>query len=329
MRTTRIAIAGIVGAVLALSACAPEQSAPESSDNFPDKPIEFVVPFDPGGGTDLTARVIAEALSNELDVPVNVVNKPGAETIVGVDYVRKARSDGYTLLADGAASSSILSFNKKAPFKWDDRTFIGRVTAGPHAFAVPADSPYKTFDDLLTALKKDPGSFHIGWSGGATTSDLTTLSLLQAAGVKLDDLKTVDFTSSGETMEAVAGGDLDLGVGGASATFSLLSSKNLRVLAQTGTEPLKQFPGVPTTADAGHPEIDVTYWVGVSGPANLPDSVKKRLAEALATIADTPDTADSFTNVGVVSDPLSGSEFEDYVRSEVTTFKTLRKLIGG
>ncbi|MER7604747.1 tripartite tricarboxylate transporter substrate binding protein [Nocardioides sp. NPDC127503] len=328
MKLVRIGVVGVFAAATVLSACTPQQGATESSESYPDKPIELVVPFDPGGGTDLTARVIAKAMSDELGVPVNVVNKPGAETIVGVDYVRKSAADGYTLLADGAASSSILSFGENVPFEWDERTFVGRVTSGPHAIAVDKDSPYKTLDDLLEALSKDPGSLHTAYSGGTTTSDLTNLSVLEEAGVSITDVKTVNYSSAGETMEGVAGGDIDYGVGGASAAFALASSGDIRVLAQTGSEPLEQLPDAPTTDEAGHPDINLAYWVGISGPVDLPEDVQNRLADVISKIVEDPAVVDSLANVGVVADPITLGDFSDYVDSEVETFADLRKRVG-
>lgn len=328
MRNTRIILATVIGALLGFTACAPQQPGVASSDSYPDKPISLIVPFDPGGGTDLTARVIADALSDELGVPVNVLNKPGAEAIAGVNALRTSRADGYTLLADGAGSSSLQSFSDNVPFDWDDRTFIGRVTSGAHAYAVPADSPYKTLDDLIAALKADPSSFRVNWAGGGTTTDLTTLSLLKQAGVKISDLKGIPFSSSGETMEALAGGDLDFGVGGASATFSLASSDDIRVLAHTGTQPIRQLPDAPSTAEAGHAELDVTFWVGISAPADLPASVKERLENALEKIVEDPDVLKQLSNVGVATDILVGEDFDEYVHTEVDTFKMLRESVG-
>lgn len=326
MRLTRTLIAVIISCGLALTACAPEQSTEESAGSFPDKPIELVVPFSPGGATDLTARVMADALSDELDVPVNVVNKPGAEQISGVDYVRKARPDGTTLLADGAASSSIQSLSNKLPFAWDDRTFIGRLTSGAHVYTVAAKSPYRTLDDLVAGLKQGTKKFRTSWSGGSSTTDLAMLGLLQEAGVELADLSGVPFNSSGDIMQAVAAGNLDFGVGGASSAFAFASSGDVRVLAQTGTEPISQLPEVPTTKELGHPDLGLTYWVGLSGPPGLPEATAKRLEDALTKIAKDPAVLKKLQNAGVAASPLVGAEFEEYVRSEVSRFTELRKL---
>ncbi|WP_165547196.1 tripartite tricarboxylate transporter substrate binding protein [Kribbella sindirgiensis] len=319
----------IISTGLAVSACAPEQATKGSANSFPDKPIELVVPFSPGGATDLTARVMADALSKELGVPVNVVNKPGAEQITGVDYVRKARPDGTTLLADGAASSSIQSLSANLPFAWDDRTFIGRLTSGPHVYTVAAKSPYKSLDELIAGLKQGSKKFRTSWSGGATTTDLAMLGLLKEAGVKLSDLSGVPFKSSGDIMQAVAAGNLDFGVGGASSAFAFASSGDVRVLAQTGTEPITQLPDVPTTKELGHADLDLTYWVGLSGPPGLPDATRQRLQDALTKCAQDPGVVKKLENAGVSVSPLMGDEFKKYVTSEVGSFTELRKLGAG
>jgi tripartite-type tricarboxylate transporter receptor subunit TctC len=329
MRTTRIVMASIISGVLGLTACAPQDqgSSEESASSFPDKPIELVIPWDPGGATDLAGRVLSEALSDELGVPVNVLNKPGAEQISGVDYVRRAKNDGYTLLVDGASSSSIQSFSENLPFDWDDRTFIARAASGAHAIAVPKDSPYKTLEDLVTALEEGGKQFRHNWSGGTSTTDLTTLSLFEQAGTSLSDNRGVAFESSGETMEALAGGDLDFGTGGASATFSMASGGNIRVLAHTGSEAIPQLPDVPTTADAGYPELDVTYWVGISGPPDMPESIQESIQDALSKALEDPAVQEKLTNIAVTADPLMGQEFDGYVHEEVETYTALRDLI--
>jgi tripartite-type tricarboxylate transporter receptor subunit TctC len=321
-------ISVIICGSLALTACAPTRSTQESAKPFPDRPIELVVPFDAGGGTDLTARAIAGPLSNELGVPVNVVNKPGAEQATGVDYVRKSKPDGYTLLADGASSSSIQSLNHNLPFAWGDRTFIGRLTSGAHAYVVAANSPYKTLDELIDGIKLGKKKFKANYYGGSVTSDLALLMLLKEAGVSLSDLTLSSYTSAGDVLKAVTASNLDFGVVGASATYKFVSSGELRVLAQTGSEPMKQLPGAPTSAKAGHPELDLTFWVGLSGPPGIPQTVRRRLEWALLKMASDARVQEKLDKVGVVADVMVGDDFEQYVRSEATTFKELRENVG-
>jgi tripartite-type tricarboxylate transporter receptor subunit TctC len=324
MRPSGALITLVAGAALVLSACTPQPSTKSNTAAYPTKPIEFVVPFAPGGATDLTARVLAQALSDELKVPVNVVNKPGAEQITAVDYVRKSSTDGYTLLADGAGSSSLQALTKNMPFKWDDRTFVGRLTTGAHAYAVSSKSQYNTLDDLVSALKSGNKKLSTSYTNGSTTSDLALLMLLKAAGRTLSDVTVVPYKSSGDVMKAIAAGDLDFGVGGASSTYSLASSGNLRVLAQTGTRPLTALPKVPATKDSGQPDLNLTFWVGISGPPKLNQNASDRLAKALADIAKDPAVQKKLDNVGVVSQPLSGAEFRSYVETEAQTFEALK-----
>lgn len=323
---TLVALATTLG--LASAACAPSTSSQESADSFPNGPIELVVPFDPGASTDLVGRLMADALSEDLGVPVNVVNKPGASQVSGLDYIRKAAPDGYTLLVDSDASSSIQSLSDSLPFAWDDRTFVGRLASGTMAYVVPADSPFKTLDDLVQALQQNSEELTTNSAGGSTTTDMASLMLLDEAGAELSDVSTVPVASSATTMEALAAGNLDYGVGGANAAFALAASGDIRVLAHTGTKAISQLPDVPTTEEAGNPGLDLTYWVGLSGPPDVPVSVRDRLAEALQTLAEDPEVVEKMANVGVASAPLVGQEFEDYVHSSAEDFQTLTDSIG-
>lgn len=311
----------LVPLALFATGCAPTSGA--DTVKYPTKAIEYVVPFSPGGGTDISARVISDAASKELGVPVNVVNKPGANQVTAVDSVNRAAPDGYTLLADGAGSSSLQALAKSLPYKWDDRKFVARVLTGSHAYAVGKGSPANTLDELMDRAKADPQRFKVAWIGGTSTTDYALLQLLDAYGVDLKAVQKVPFRSSGETMIAAAAGDVDLAVGGASSTFSLHSSGDLKVLATTGTSREQKLPDVPTTAELGKPDVNILFWVGVTGPSKMNDAVSEKLATSLKKVSDQEDFKNKASGVALKVDFITGEAFADEVKAEAETFRTL------
>ncbi len=327
MRLLRLAVAVIALAVPAASACAPQSDA--SSEDYPTRAIDYIVPFAAGGATDIAARAIATALSDELGVPVNVINQPGANQVTAVNTVRSAEADGYTLLADGGGSSSLQSLLPDVPYDWTDRTFVGRAVGGSHVYAVPGDSGHQDLQDVIDDARSDPGDFRVGWIGGTSTSDYATLQFLDAAGIDPADVRRVPFQGSGDVMQAVAAGDIDFGAGGASATFGLAQSGDLRVLATTGEERLEQLPDTPTATDLGMPELDIEYWVGVSGPSELSEDVVVRLSRAIRQIVDDPEVAEQVAAIGMYADSRSPAATTRAAEEEAAIFDGLADRLGG
>ncbi|WP_157768946.1 tripartite tricarboxylate transporter substrate binding protein [Pseudarthrobacter sulfonivorans] len=323
MKVRTLALALIPLAMLA-TACAPANTAA----NYPTKAIEMVVPFNAGGATDIAARVISEAASDDLGVPVNVVNKPGANQVTAVDSVNRAAPDGYTLLADGAGSSSLQALAPNLPYKWEDRKFVARILSGSHVYAVGKDSPSKTLDELMTKAKANPGGFKVAWLGGSSTSDFALLQLLVANEVDVSAIQRVPFRSSGEGMIAAAANDVDIAVGGASAAFSLHSSGDLNVLASTGKVRETKLPDVKTTTELGQPDVNILYWVGVSGAPKLPDTVAEKLAASLTKISENEDFKKKADGVAMTVDIATGEEFANDVKAEAETFKALAAELG-
>jgi tripartite-type tricarboxylate transporter receptor subunit TctC len=319
----RAAAVLLAGALLA--SCAARE---EPVDSYPSRAIDYVVPFSAGGSTDIAARAGAEALSDELGVPVNVINKPGADQIIGVGSVRSAAPDGYTLLADGAGSSSIQGLLPYLPYDWADRTFVAKFAEGPHVYVVGGDSPLRDFDAVVAAAKADPDDFTVGWIGGSSTSDYATLQFLAGNGIDAARVRRVPFRSSGEVMRAVAAGDIDFGAGGASSAFSLSTTGKLRAIALTGDTHVDKLPGVPTTVELGHPDLDMQYWVGVSGPPGMSAALTGKLADAVGTIAEDPDVVRQLAAVGLSPAVRTGDALRAEIHDETTRFTALSERIG-
>lgn len=267
-------------------------TAYSASKPYPAKAIDVVVPVNPGGGVDTIARVIAKHMAAQLAVPVNIVNKPGGRQIPGVMSVLNASADGYTLLADAAASSTLLGLERDVPFKIEDRTYLTLLVEGRSAYFISGKSPHNTLREVLDAAKKDPGSFTWVYQGGSTISDFASMVLLLAAGVDVSKTKPVSFTGSGPGMTAVAGNHVVFGAVGSGAVKPLMSSGNLKVVAVAGDKRASSLPNVPSTKEAGY-DVSASNVYGLSGPKALPkgvidriDAMAKKLAADPAFIKD-------------------------------------------
>ncbi|GAA3665920.1 tripartite tricarboxylate transporter substrate binding protein [Microbacterium marinilacus] len=328
MRTRTLTGAALAATLaVGLTGCAGDlPGAGTAESDYPTRAVELVLPFGSGGATDIAARAMAEALGQQLGQPLNATNQTGAQQVPAVSGVLGAAADGYTLLADGAGSSSIQSLLPDLPYEWDDRTFIANVASGAHAYAVGAASGVTTLGELEEKAQADPSSFRVAWLGGTTTSDYATLQLLDEIDVDPADVVRVPFDGSGEAMQAAAAGDVDLASGGSSAIASLYSSGDLVPLALTAEDP--NYPEIPLASDEGYEELDLQYWVGLSGPAGLPEPVVQSLVDALGELAEGGQLDDTFAKLGMTVDIVTGDELDAAVHEEAETFRELGELVG-
>lgn len=290
---------------------------------YPTRAIEYVVPFPAGGGTDVAARVIAKALSKELGVPVNVTNKPGGNQIPGVLSVMSSSPHGYVLLADGSGSSSLQTLIKDLPYKVTDRTFVARIMISPHAYIVHGKSSWDSLKDVIEAVRKDPGAFTWTWHGGNTTTDFSLLQFFDITGVDIAKTKRVPFQGTGPSSQAVAGGHVQFGSGGASAMFSLFRSGNIKILAVTGDKRLPKLSEVPSCKEIGFPSLDVMFWVGISGPKDMPKAIVERLVAACKKIVEDAQVIKELEAVGAYPSFMGPEELSKQVSKEAEVFRAL------
>ncbi len=279
---------------------------------YPQKAIQYVVSFSPGGGSDVVARVVAKYLAAELGVPVNVVNKEGGNQIPAILSVLNAAPDGYTLLQDQPANSSIKAILKDLPFKLEDRTYGPLTIGGPNAFVVSGKSPWKTLKDMVDAAKKDESSFTWVRTGGSSLTDMATLQLFDAAGIDATKTKPVDFQGVGPGNVAVAGGHVMLGGGGAGSVVAMVQSGDLRALAVTGDRRVPILADTPSAKEGGFPDSNLMNWYGISGPKNLPPAVIDRLDAAVKKISQNPQfikEAEQVASYPIYAPPAQAREY--------------------
>ena len=306
----RIKFAAVAAAAL-LGLAFPAQAA------YPDRPIELVVAWPAGGGIDVPGRLIAQTLSKLWGVPINVVNKPGASGVKGTLEALSSRPDGYTMIVESGATSSIqVNAVKDVPYKIEDRTYVSRVVALPMNYIVAANSPFKTIKDVADAAKADPGNFVWATAAPSTVLALSLSQFFQAIGVPTAKTRRVAFVGGPEVAQAVAGGHAKFGAFAVNSTLPLVQAGKLRSIGVLTPERVPSLPNVPTSAEQGFPQLDASAWIGVSGPRGLPAEVVAKWDEALrAAVKDKEFTA-AADRIGTVPFYLGPAEFRAFVLNE-------------
>jgi tripartite-type tricarboxylate transporter receptor subunit TctC len=289
-----------------------------AADSYPAKPVDLIVPFPPGGGADVAARLYATYLTKKWNVSVNVVNKAGGGGIVGVHEALQARPDGYTMLCVSHTLTIMGAFAKslKLPFRWDDQTFISRVTVDPAFYVVRPDAPWKSLQELADFVRKNPKAIKLGASGRTGIGYLAGVQFLTQNNIPLDAVNYVSFTGNAPVVAALAGSHIDLGSLLLSEMFSMYEAKKLRALAVVWDKRLPMTPDVPTAAEAGYPKLDGLGWHGVSGPAGLPEEVVTKWSRALEEAAKDPAFVKMASDALKIMGYQGPKEFRDFLNEE-------------
>jgi tripartite-type tricarboxylate transporter receptor subunit TctC len=289
---------------------------------WPAKPIRFVVPFPPGGGTDTTSRLIAEKFTTVLGWTVVVDNKPGAGGNIGLDAVAKAAPDGYTI---GMGQASNLAINPslyaKMPFdSLKDFTPIASIAEQPVVLVVRQDSPFKTLADFVNAAKARPGTIGVAQAGNGTVGHLAGELLERRAGVQL---LQVPYKGAGPAMNELLGGQVPAYIGNSVSVMGQLSAGKIRALAVTSAQRLGSMPTVPTVAEQGYPGFAATTWLGLVGPAGMPADIVNRMNAETVKLLARPDVKDKLAFEGSEATPGTPQQFAAHIRAEHTKWGTL------
>jgi tripartite-type tricarboxylate transporter receptor subunit TctC len=303
-----------------------------AASEYPTKPISLIVPAAPGGGMDVAARLISPYAAKVFGKPVNILYKPGGSNTIGTQEVLTAPPDGYTLLVDAHSSSSLMAAAlPNLPFDWQKRTWIGRLCLDPVFYAVKGDSEWKTLADVVAAVKKDPKGFTWGTGGAGGISTISLATFLLAAGVPISETRQVVFTGGLPALTALAGGHIKFAAQQASEVQSLASAGKIRLIATTLERRSEDFPEVPTTKEAGYPQVNVSGWQGLSGPPGLPGHIVNLWVKVLKDAASDHEFLDRAKKVGKVISVLDSEamkftvmkQYEEYLA--VLTQAGLRK----
>jgi tripartite-type tricarboxylate transporter receptor subunit TctC len=298
------------------------------AEDYPARAVAIVVPFPPGGVADITGRPLAEALTRILKQPVVVENRSGAGGGVGMQYVARAKPDGYTILMALSSISIIPEADKvlgRDPmFTLNQFVPIARFTADPTVLVVRADSPYKSVADLIEAARKRPGEIPYGSSGNYGTMHVPMEMLDNVAGVKM---LHVPFTGAGPAVVALLGGQVDALSTGPSTIMGQLKAGKIRVLATWGEARHPALPDVPTLKELGY-DAQFSQWTGLFVPAGTPDAVIAKLREASKAAVNDATFQHAMANVETPIQYLDQPQFRAFWDQDARKLAEVVKKIG-
>jgi tripartite-type tricarboxylate transporter receptor subunit TctC len=280
---------------------------------FPEKPIRLVVPFAPGGGTDLIARTLGAEMSKDLGQPIIVENKPGAGTMIGTDNVAKSAPDGYSIVIASFAHAVNPALQPKLPYG-SNKVFapVMLIGRGPNVLVVRPDSQFKTVADIVAAAKANPGKLTFASQGAGTSAHLAGESFANLAKIKINH---IPYRGAGPALTDLMGGQVDMMFATAAAVSPFVDSGKLKALGVTTVDPSPAFKGVPPIA-ASVPGYVVESWYGLYVPAATPAAVIERLNAAARKAARAPDFVRKVEHEGLVVSAGTPAELDAYVQAE-------------
>jgi len=281
---------------------------------YPERIIRLVVPFTPGGGTDVVARTLAQDMGKDLGVTILIENKPGAGTIIGTQAVATSRPDGYTLLMGTFSHAVNPSLNTKLPYDpHRDFAAVALVARSFNVVVVNPKSPIKSIADLIAAAKASPGKLSYGTFGTGTSAHLAGELFKDMAKV---DLTTVPYKGAAPAITDLIGGQIDVMFTTVASAASLVENGQLRAIAVTSAERSPAFPQLPTVNEAGVPGYTAESWYGLFAPAGTAADVIDRLNKAAAVAVQSEAFKKLGVNEGLAVVARPPEELDRYLRGE-------------
>jgi tripartite-type tricarboxylate transporter receptor subunit TctC len=308
-------IAAVALIAFAIGASAAARAQDVEAANYPNRPIHIIVPFPPGGPTDILSRIIGKEMMASWGQTVVIENRPGADTTIGAEVAAKADPDGYTLLA-AMDSTMVLNPLVKKELPYDPARDFEPISLGAKNISVlevRADSSAHTVQDLLDALKARPGKMNFGT--GTTNGRLAALLFAKLTGT---NFAIIPYKGSAETVEGLLTGSVDFGVDGMASSYPLIKDGKFRALAKLSDRPLDQLPDLPPLAEAaGVPELgDIATWIAFYAPAGTSSEITGKLSHFIATIYADPTVAKRLQEAGIIAVSSTPGELRAFVRSE-------------
>ncbi|MFT4845257.1 MAG: tripartite-type tricarboxylate transporter receptor subunit TctC [Cellvibrionaceae bacterium] len=306
-------------------------SVSATAADYPSRPINMVIPYGPGGATDISARTLSEPLGKEVGQPLIMVNKGGAGGAIGSVAVQNAKPDGYTLLFARVGTHTVNPAMKATlPYKLDDFRFVGVYEINPVACAVRTDSDINSIEELVALAKTKPGSVSYSSSGVGSLLHLAAAMVLKEFGVE-DPVKEaihIPMKGGGGAATAVLTGTATFICTNSSALASFVKNKQLKPLLVTTAEPVVGFDA-PTSKDLGKPNLEqLVGWTGIAGPDDLPDDIAKSWGKWLATATSNKDFVEKMEARGSIIRLMSPAESKSFIEAQYKQFKTLVDELG-
>lgn len=316
MKFTRsLLIAAVIGAGLATA---------HAQGNYPAKTLTMVVPTAAGGTTDISARMLALALGPSLGQSVIVDNRGGGNGNIAASFVKRAEADGYTILMQYSGYHVITPLVSKTAQQWEQKDLqpVANVISAPQIIVVRAELPVKTLPELVAYAKSHPGKLNYASSGNGSLQHVTGAMLEQQGGIQMVH---VPYKGTGPALQDLLGGQVDLTFGTAPPFMPHIQAGKLRVLAVTGKARLASLPDVPTTAEAGYPNVDATSWFAVFVPAATPKPVVDKLTAEIGKVVNTTAFKQKAEEQGASADYQTPQQLGERVKSDLVRWAAVVK----
>jgi len=319
LRTVAIAVTSLTAVV--------SSYAVQASD-YPSRPITIVVPYGPGGASDLSARLVAGSAPAYLNQPVLAVNKTGAAGVVGSNFVKNAKADGYTLLSARVGSQmGVPAMNKTIPYKWDDFTILGLIEVNPFVLVVSPQSGLKSFADFEKKIKNGEEMSYSS-AGVGTLLHTGVAVMADAMNADFEKLIHVPFKGGGKAAAAVVSGQVDFSFQNLSAVSGKIEAGQLIPLVVTTPERQKIIENVPTAREVGYQNIEMVIgWSAIYGPPGLPDAVVTKWTDTLQKLKGDRGWNKMTKSLGNIVDIRSPADTKAYVEAQYKAYdKALKKM---
>lgn len=305
-------------------ALAASMSCAAAAADYPSRPVTIVVPLAAGGGTDIIARAVAQELQKELGQPFIIENRAGAGGTIGTTYAGKQSPDGYTL-AVGSTGTHLNNelLYEDLPYKpFEDFKAVTVLCLFNNALIVPADSPFKTVDDLIAAARKDPGGLNYGIAAIGASSHLAGELFKREANV---DITGVAYSGSAAATSDLVSGRIDMMFDSILSHLANIQGGNLRALATLSEQRSPALPDVPTLAETALPGFQAVGWVALFAPRDTPDDIVKKVADAVNAIYARGELPKRFSSQGIELIQQTPQEFDAFWRAERSKWSRLIK----
>jgi tripartite-type tricarboxylate transporter receptor subunit TctC len=309
----------ILAALLALVACV------ATAQPYPSKPVRIIVPFAPGGGSDLAGRLVAAKLTERMGGQFIVENRPGAGSNLGAEIAVKSPPDGYTLLLISASYTVNPSVYKLSFDPMNDITPVIQISGGPYVVAVHPSVPANTLAEFVALVKKQPDKYAYGSSGNGSIMHVASEYFLDAAKIKV---LHVPYKGTGPAVQDTIGGQVQLVFGAVPVTLPHVKAGRLRALAVTTSKRIAAAPDLPTVEEVGYPGYEVTNWHGLVAPKGLPRDIVERLNREIGEVVKSDEMKKNLTAEGL--EPAGGSpeRFAQILKSEMTRWAKVVRQAG-
>jgi tripartite-type tricarboxylate transporter receptor subunit TctC len=292
--------------------------AARAQAGYPTRPVKLVVAFEPGGSTDLTARLVGQKLSEKLGQPFVIENRAGAGSNIGSEAVARAPADGYTLLMGTISAAVNMSLYKDLRFNlMTDFAPITIVSKSPAILVVHPKVPVRTLKEFIAYAKSRPGKLNYASSGTGNTPHLAMEMLKQRTGI---DIAHVPYKGAGPALRDQLSGVVDAGIVTALSAVPSIQAGQLRALAVTSSKRLSILPDLPTFGELGIPDFEITSWNGLFAPARTSPAIVQTLNAAWAQASQLPDVQKTFSDQASLALASTPDEFRAFVQQEIKTW---------